>query len=83
MKNLSPENAIIGLQNALESQRTGQTHRTEFVAEYKASTAAENIYARVRQQGRRMSHRRNEKLVPAAEGKTVSDIAPPQRCCGE
>lgn len=79
MNELSSENVIIGLQNALESLRAGQSSALGLALKYKVSTVAENKFARARQQDRRVSHRRSAKLAHPAETGTTSHIAPPQQ----
>ena len=61
MKNLSPENVIIGMQNDLESLHAGKILASELVPKYKASTVAEHKFAEARQKDRRESYRRKAK----------------------
>jgi hypothetical protein len=68
MKNLSPENVIIGMQNDLESLHAGKIFASELAPKYKASTVAERKFARSRQAGRRESHRRKAKPAQQEQG---------------
>lgn len=79
MKNMSPENVIIGMQNNLESLHKGQVSASELVPRYRASTVAEKNFARTRQKERRESHRRKTNSVHHAEDGTADHAVSAQQ----